>query len=161
VDDNFAELVRATSPRLYRLALRLTGDPAEVDDILQETYLRAHLALCDGDFEERATLATWLYRVATNVAIDALRRRRRWGGLLRLFRPLATVPAEAVEARTALAQTAAILSALPPEQAAAIVLTQVEGLSNAEAAAALGCSEGAVEQRLIRARAALRKRGDP
>jgi RNA polymerase sigma-70 factor (ECF subfamily) len=160
-DDRLAEVVSATSARLYRLALRMTGSPAEAEDILQETYLRAHLALADGLFEARATLTTWLYRVAVNACLDVLRQRRRRRAFLGVFRPAAVEPLEHTEARTALAQTAALISMLPPDQAGALVLTQVEGLSNAEAAAALGCSEGAIEQRLIRARAALRRRGEP
>jgi len=62
------------------------------------------------------------------------------------------------EARIALTELADWLEALPSEQHAAIVLKCVEGLSSAEVATTLGCSEGAVEQRLVRARAALRRR---
>lgn len=160
-EDDFAELVRATSPRLYRLAWRMTGSPSEAEDVLQEAYLRAHLALSDGRFDGRAALATWLYRVTANAALDALRRRRRRGILSEVYRLTASEVPERTEASAELTQTAALLATLPPEQAAALILTQVEGLSNAEAAGALGCSEGAIEQRLIRARAALRRRAEP
>jgi RNA polymerase sigma-70 factor (ECF subfamily) len=139
----------------------MTGSAAEAQDILQETYLRAHLALRDGQFEARAAFETWLYRVAVNASLDVLRRRKRRRAFLALFRPVVSTPAEHTEAHVALAQTQALLATLPPDQAGALVLTQVEGLSNADAAAALGCSEGAIEQRLIRARAALRRLGEP
>jgi RNA polymerase sigma-70 factor (ECF subfamily) len=146
---------------LYRLALRMTGSPAEAEDILQETYLRAHLALSDARFEGRAQASTWLYRVAVNASLDALRRRRRWARFLGAFPRAPAASAERSEAHAMLAEAAELLTSLPPEQVAALVLTQVEGLSNAEAAELLGCSEGAVEQRLIRARAALRRKVEP
>jgi len=160
-DDGFAKLVRATSARLYRLALRMTGSSSDAQDVLQETYLRAHLALRDGQFEARAALETWLYRVAVNASLDVLRKRKRRRAFLAVFRPTNSASAERAEAHVALAQTQALLATLPPDQAGALVLTQVEGLSNADAASALGCSEGAIEQRLIRARAALRRLGEP
>lgn len=157
-DEAFAELVRTTSSRLYRLALRMTGNPAEAEDILQETYLRAHVALCSGRFDGRAEQATWVYRIAVNAALDVIRRRERHSGLLARFPRHPAQTPERTEAHAVLAETAALLATLPEDQLAALVLTQVEELSNAEAAQALGCSEGAVEQRLIRARSTLRKR---
>jgi RNA polymerase sigma-70 factor (ECF subfamily) len=160
-EDDFSALVQTTSPRLYRLALRLTGSPSDAEDVLQEAYLRAYLALSEGRFEGRASLATWLYRSTVNAALDALRRRRRRLALSNWYRPATSQPAEHTEARALLADAAALLAALPPEQAGALVLTQVEGLTNAEAAELLGCTEGAVEQRLIRARATLRRRAEP
>jgi RNA polymerase sigma-70 factor (ECF subfamily) len=160
-DEAFAELVRTTSARLYRLALRMTGSPAEAEDILQETYLRAHVALADAQFEGRAALPTWLYRVTVNVCLDALRRRKRWRWISRVLHSASSESTARTEAHAALAETAELLAGLPPEQVGALVLTQVEGHSNAEAAGLLGCSEGAVEQRLIRARAALRRRTEP
>jgi RNA polymerase sigma-70 factor, ECF subfamily len=154
----FAELVHASSPRLYRLALRMTGSAADAEDVLQEAFLRAHLALEAGRFEARASLETWLYRVTSNVALDALRRARRSRRFLGLFLPATPEAPERTEASTLLREVALWLAVLPPEQHAALVLTQVEGLSNAEAARCLDCSEGAIEQRLIRARAALRRK---
>ena len=159
-DDAFADLVRTTSARLYRLALRMTGNAAEAEDILQETYLRAHLALADARFEGRAQLSTWLYRIVVNVSLDALRRRRHRFRFLRALPQSPRESPERAEAHAALAETAQFLGSLPAEQVGALILTQVEGLSNAEAAELLGCSEGAVEQRLIRARATLRRRSE-
>jgi RNA polymerase sigma-70 factor (ECF subfamily) len=153
----FAKLVQSSSTRLYRLALRLTGGAADAEDVLQEAFLRAHLALEAGQFESRASLETWLYRVTTNVALDALRRARRRRRWLDLFHLASPETPERTEAGTLLREVSAWLALLPPEQHAALVLTQVEGLSNADAARCLDCSEGAIEQRLIRARAALRR----
>lgn len=82
----FAELVQELSPRIYGLALRMMQDPAEAEDILQETFLQAAQHLTH--FRGQANLGTWLYRIATNQALMRLRRRR----------PLAVSLDEAAEA---------------------------------------------------------------
>jgi len=69
----FEQLFEAYADRLYRLAFGLLGDPAAAEDVVQESFL----ALVKGvsSFEGRASLSTWLYRVAYNASIDRLRRR--------------------------------------------------------------------------------------
>jgi RNA polymerase sigma-70 factor (ECF subfamily) len=159
---SFAEVVARTSAPLYRLAARLMGNTADAEDAVQDAYLRAFTALRAGRFDGRAELRTWLYRIVTNACLDGLRRRRS--------RP---VPAGdwpegsfdgrvTAEARLALRELDRWLGHLPPEQRATLVLRFVEGLSSAEVATIMDCSEGAVEQRLVRARASLRQksRGD-
>jgi RNA polymerase sigma-70 factor (ECF subfamily) len=153
-------MVAATSPQLVRLAARILGNLPDAEDVVQESYMRAHRALVEGRFDQRAKVSTWLYRIVSNAAIDALRGRGR--------RPLSsdTLPegawdgASSAEARLALTELDDWLSDLPAEQRTAIVLKSVEGLTTAEIAEILQCSEGAVEQKLVRARAALRKRHD-
>lgn len=154
----FREIVVATSAELVRLAARIMGNLADAEDVVQEAYVRAHRSLVAGQFDGRSKLLTWLRRIVANAAIDALRSRRR--------RPAATDTAPEVgwdgaasaEARVALTELDDWLGALPPDQRAALTLSAVEGLGNAEIAEIMGCTEGAVEQRLVRARAALRKR---
>lgn len=159
-EDDFIEAIRASAPRLYRVVARLTADLDEADDVLQESYIRAHDRLRDGGFDGRSSLETWLYRIAVHAALDALRRGRR-----RRAREAVAFVAEAavdtgprLEARAALRELAAWMGELPPEQRAVVVLKELEGYSAAEVGALLGCSEGAVEQRLVRARAFLRGR---
>lgn len=154
----FREVVATTAPSLFRLAARIMGNEQEAEDVLQESYIRAWDALERGRFERRAQLDTWLYRIVTNCALDALRSRRR--------RSRGAVPLEAdVEAggpRTdvgaALRELSGWLDELPGDQRAAIVLKEMEGMTSAEIGGVLGCSEGAVEQKLVRARATLRGR---
>jgi len=154
----FRSIVEHTKAPLYRLAARLVGDLAEAEDALQDAYVQAYRALGEGRYDGRAKLETWLYRVVTNTSIDTLRRRReRIGEATREARHDGLVSAEA---RVALGELDALLRALPPGERAALVLVAVEGLSAKEAAEALGCSEGAIEQRLVRARAALRTRSE-
>jgi RNA polymerase sigma-70 factor, ECF subfamily len=152
----FRAIVVHTEDRLFRLAARMMGSAADAEDVLQEAYLKAYRALESSAFDGRSRIETWLYRIVTHAAIDALRSRKR----READPPPADTTTEGAEAAAALAEIGAWLSELPAAERAAIVLRVVEGLSTAQAAAALGCSEEAVEQRLVRARVALRKRRD-
>jgi RNA polymerase sigma-70 factor, ECF subfamily len=155
----FQQIVDATSQKLVRLGARIMGNQADAEDVVQEAYVKAYRALTAGDFERRSSASTWLYRIVVNGAIDAKRTRTRrhetsddvqvepgWDG------------AAFAEARLALTEVDEWLDALPTEQRAALVLQSMEGLNNSEIAQVLGVSEGAVEQRLVRARTALRIR---
>jgi len=154
----FQEIVNATSARLVRLSARMMGSLVDAEDVVQEAYVKAYRSLLDGQFDRRANVETWLYRIVSNASIDALRSRKR--------RPVASDTmtetgwdgAENADTRLALVELADWLGDLPPEQRAALTLTAVEGFSAAEAAEILGISEGAVEQRLVRARSTLRER---
>jgi RNA polymerase sigma-70 factor (ECF subfamily) len=153
----FAELVQEHSPRIYGLALRMMQDPAEAEDVLQETFLQAaqHLK----DFRGQANLGTWLYRIATNQALMRLRRRR----------PLATSLDEAAEAHVevvlgtpdwssrpesellsseARAQMERAITALPDSLRFVFILRDIEGRSTVETAEALELSVSAVKSRL-------------
>lgn len=155
----FRSLVEHTAGDLFRLAARLLGNGADADEVLQDAYLKAYRALSDGQFDGRSAVRTWLYRVVTNTALDALRRRAvRPAGDDRELEAARVDPGEGAEAHLALSELGRWLDELPPDQRAALVLCSVQGLTSAEAAAVLGVSEGAVEQRLVRARAALRRR---
>jgi RNA polymerase sigma-70 factor, ECF subfamily len=154
----FRDLVRETSARLFRLAAGILGDAAEAEDALQEAFTRAHAALSRGRYQSGRGVEGWLYQITANAALDALKARRRWW---RRARPEAAPEAAAAGdalARLRLRELSRALGDLPPEQRAALILKEVEGLTSREVADILGCSEGAVEQRLLRARAALRER---
>ena len=154
----FQIIVSGTSDRLVRLAARLLGNISDAEDVVQEAYVKAYRALGAGQFDGRSSLTTWLYRIVTRAAIDALRSNKRRAT------PSESLPEQSfdglgqAEARLAVAELAGLLEALPEDQRAAIVLKSVEGLSTPEIASTLDCSEGAVEQRLVRARQSLRAR---
>lgn len=155
----FQRIVDATSARLVRLAARMLGNVIDAEDVVQEGYVKAYRALMSGEFDGRANVTTWLYRIVTNQAIDAVRSRKR--------RPQPTDTADesisdlaSAEQKLALAELEDWMSDLPADQKAALVLKAVEGLTSPEIAEVLQCSEGAVEQRLVRARATLRKRSE-
>ena len=69
----FRALVERHSRGVYRLAHRMTGNPSDADDVVQETFLRAYKQL--GRFESRANFGTWLHRIAVNCSIDLIRSR--------------------------------------------------------------------------------------
>lgn len=155
----FRQIVDHTRAHLYRLAARLLGDVADAEDALQDAYVSAYRSLTEGRYDGRSKLETWLYRIVTNTCIDQLRKRKtrkedeqkeehegKFDGLV------------SVEARVALRELDEMLSELTAQDRAAIVLVHVEGLTVKEAAETLGTTEGAMEQRLLRARAALRKK---
>ncbi|MCC6528299.1 MAG: RNA polymerase sigma factor [Polyangiaceae bacterium] len=153
----FRAIVEHTQVRLYRVAARVLGDLAEAEDAVQEAYVKAYQALTAGRYDGRAEIGTWLYRIVTNCCLDALRRRA--AGARAAERAPRFAESASAEARVALRELDARLATLPPPQRVAVVLTAVEGLSTREAAEVLGCTEGAVEQRLQRARGALRAEG--
>jgi RNA polymerase sigma-70 factor (ECF subfamily) len=137
----------------------MLGSVADAEDVVQEAYVKAYRALTTGEFDGRANVSTWLYRIVTNQAIDAMRSRVR--------RPKPTDTADesisdlaSAEQTLALAELEDWLGELPPDQRAALIMKTVEGMTSPEIAEIMQCSEGAVEQRLVRARAALRKRSE-
>jgi RNA polymerase sigma-70 factor (ECF subfamily) len=155
----FQKIVDVTSDRLVRLAARMLGSVVDAEDVVQEAYVKAYRALQTGEFDGRANVTTWLFRIVTNQAIDAMRSRAR--------RPKPTDTADesisdlaSAEQQLALSELSEWMSELPADQRAALVLKAVEGMTSPEIAEILECSEGAVEQRLVRARAALRKRSE-
>lgn len=153
----FRTLVERHSGRLARLAERIAGSRAEAEEIVQDTFLRLWLGAAD--WQPRAQPGTWLWRVATNLAID---RRRRLRPVALDDVPEPPDPAPDGEAVTVAVEIAgavrAAMAELPPRQRAALTLCHYEGQTMAEAARALDTSEGAVESLLIRARAGLRAR---
>ncbi len=152
----FASVVSGQSPVLYRIAYRMLGDAAEAEDIAQEALLRLwdHAARWRGD---GPGIGAWLNRVAMNLCLDRLRRRK--------FRSDEDLPERADETPGADAQmdearlreaTVAAIGALGERQRAAIVLTYYEDLSNQAAADALDMNIKAFESLLLRARKTLR-----
>ena len=153
----YRELVARYAPQLLRFATRVLRDPAEAEDVVQETCLR--LWQHAREYTPRARVTTWLHRIAHNLAVDRLRARGR-------LKPLpdededampesARQPSLIDEKRRLLALDAA-LAELPERQAAALTLVHLHGLSGKEAAEVLGVGAEALESLLSRARRALK-----
>jgi len=134
------------------------GNQADAEDVVQEAYVKAYRSLTSGEFDRRSSTNTWLYRIVVNGAIDAKRSRKRRGEASDEQVDLGWDGAAFAEARMALSELDDWLRALPTDQRAALVLQSMEGLNNTEIAKIMGVSEGAVEQRLVRARATLRQK---
>jgi RNA polymerase sigma-70 factor (ECF subfamily) len=164
----FAEMVRQNSDHIYRLALKMTGNPQDAEDIMQETFIKAYDHITG--FEGRSKLSTWLYRIAANEALMLLRKRKK--NITPIDKGVETdngdvLPVQIVdwcclpekelmslESRERLREAALTLS---DANRAAFLLRDVEGLSTQEAAEALDISQSALKVRLMRARMQLRE----
>jgi len=149
------ELLADHGRQLRALALRLLGDPALVDDALQEAYFRAFRAL--PQFRGESSPATWLHRIVHNVCMDELRRRRRQAEKPFDESMVNAAAADAFDFSVDRADLRAGLAGLPPELRAAIVLVHGYGMGYTAAARMLGIPPGTVASRIFRARAALRQ----
>jgi RNA polymerase sigma-70 factor (ECF subfamily) len=148
----FAQLIGGFDEGFRVLAYRLLGDRGEMDDVLQEAYVKAFLGL--PRFRGESALRTWLYRIVYNSCLDHLRRQRPEADLSAEFAAVAPDPADVIARRNELEKA---LEALAPIERAAVLLVDGEGLSYEEAAAVVGVAAGTVASRLSRARASLRR----
>ena len=146
-DRSLEALVVQTHPAVSRLCARL-GSPGEVDDLVQEAYLRAVRAL--PGFRGEAPVLAWLLTIARRTCADHVRRRQRDRRLVERVR---NEPTDAVVAPAEF--TDDLLDAIDPDRRDAFVLTQLGGLSYEEAADALGCPVGTIRSRVARARGEL------
>lgn len=153
----FADVVRTYSDGVHRVASGMVGRD-EADDVVQETFMRALEAI--GRFEGRSTLKTWIYGIANRVALQRLRKKRRWSWLGRLgdHDPSGDAPGpsgiERSEKQIAIDEA---LAQLPDHQRAVVVLRIYENLSYAEIANTLGIRRPTAESRMARARQTLRQ----
>ena len=143
----FAAFVQQSQPEIWRLCVHLVGT-GDADDATQETYVAAWRAL--PAFRGESTARTWLFVIARRSAERVARRRRRW--LEVAGRAPVPLPVPGPEARSELGS---LLAGLELDRRTALVLTQLLGLSYAEAAEVCGCPVGTIRSRVARARADL------
>jgi RNA polymerase sigma-70 factor (ECF subfamily) len=152
----FEALVRKHQQMIHALTFRMTGSVADAEDLAQETFIRAYEQI--GSFNSKAKFGTWLYSIAMHACLnwrrDEARRHRAQADCAdEIFAEAREgAPAENEMAR----QAQAALMKLPAKQRAAIVLTVYDGLSHAEAAKVLGCSETTVSWRVFAAKRKLK-----
>ena len=164
----FDALYQAVAPRLHGLLVRLVGDRSLADDLMQETLIKLHEAR--GFYVAGADPLPWIFTIARRTAFDELRRRRRTrvriaDDVAAPLEPVADLdgnPAGALGSEPSSdcvdgAEALAALERLPAPQRQALLLTKVEGRSQAEAAALAGTTPGAIKLRAHRAYRALRK----
>jgi len=167
----FAELAMPLMSSLYSGALRMTRNPADADDLVQETYLRAYRGF--GGFQEGTNLKAWMYRILTNTYINSYRAKQRRPDEtdldevedLYLYRRLGGLEA-ARSGRSAEdelmdtfseAEVKGAIEDLPENFRMAVLLADVEGFSYKEIAEILDIPIGTVMSRLHRGRKALQK----
>jgi RNA polymerase sigma-70 factor (ECF subfamily) len=154
--DAFRALVERHQQRVYHFCFHYLRDAGDAREACQDTFLRAHTALAR--YRHRARFSTWLFQIALNLCRDRLRSRpaargRQLVALDAQDLPCqGPTPAEAAMRDTDLAKLDRGLAALPEKFRTVLVLSCLDGLSHAECAAILKCSERAIEGRLYRAR---------
>ncbi|MDP9375597.1 MAG: sigma-70 family RNA polymerase sigma factor [Chloroflexota bacterium] len=163
--DAFNRLVRLYERQVYNVALRTVGHPDQAEDVTQDTFLLAYKSLHQF---RGGIFRAWLLRIATNRCYDELRRRQRrpagsfdelsfeprtqWSTL-----PTAEEPHERAERLELSGLLEAALRQLPDDQRVVVVLSDIQGYSYDEIAAATGVSLGTIKSRLSRGRGRLRE----
>jgi RNA polymerase sigma-70 factor (ECF subfamily) len=168
--DAFGSLVERHSRAIFKLAFRMTGNEQDAEDVVQETFLRAHQRL--RQFESRANFGTWLHRVGVNCALDFMRVRRRHDtGREEIdsvgadgTRPLPTddpQPDRLLFGAEVQERVAAVIAELSPKERAAFVLRHFEEMSIEEISRTMGVRADAAKNSIFRAVRKLRKALEP
>ncbi|MHA7275097.1 RNA polymerase sigma factor SigE [Arthrobacter sp. HLT1-21] len=161
VAPSWEEVVVVHSPKVYRLAYRLTGNKFDAEDLTQEVFVRVFRSLANF---KPGTLDGWLHRITTNLFLDQARRksRIRFDGLTDEAESRLPSnhpgPERSFEFNNLDIDVQAALEELPPDFRAAVVLCDLEGLAYNEVAEALGVKLGTVRSRIHRGRTMLREK---
>jgi len=164
--DAFGKLVRRHQKRVFRLAVHILKNGAEAEDVTQETFVRAYGAI--DRFDGRSEPFTWLYRIAVNLSLNAIRARRtsrnagttddpRIEAVLVERRPGLADPARQTTDRELATALCEGIDSLSETLRTTLVLVTIDGMSHAEAAEVLGCPEGTVAWRIHEARKKLKE----
>jgi len=168
----FDRLVAMHQTLIFNLAYRMTASREDAADLTQEAFIRAYHAL--PRFRGGSAFSTWLYRIATNVCLDHIKKcRRQWSKTVPAYIQTADEdelnvleevgdssmdPKEVLERRERQEAVQRAIATLPEHQRAVLVLYDIQGQSYEEVAQILGISIGTVKSRLNRARLALKNR---
>jgi RNA polymerase sigma-70 factor (ECF subfamily) len=164
-EETYENLVRTHYRQAYTFAFRLTGNSAEAEDLVQESFLRAYRFF--GRYDAALPFTSWLYRIMANVHIDLVRRRGRLkttslelsgpdGETQWEFADRESAPDREMLANCLAEPVQRGLLAMTPEFRTAVLLADVEGLAYDEVAAIMGTSVGTVRSRIHRGRRQLR-----
>ena len=163
-----AKLVDLHSNQIYRLALKMLNDPADAEDVLQETFIKAFRSITS--FEGRSSLSTWLYRIAVNEALMLIRKQKPQVQLTdekddeneNSETPVQIVdwcclPERELMSTESKHHLNQAISELPETLRIVFILRDIEGLSIRETAETIGITGTNVKTRLLRARLRLRE----
>ena len=145
---SFTELMRRYQQRVYWAVRRIVGSHAEADDIAQETFIKAYLAL--GDFRGDSSFFTWLYRIAINLSLNAVRKRQlisylRESDIIDRMFPSAEDPGAGLEQKEAESKLQRAIATLPEKQRAVFVMRYHDEMSYEEIAQVLKTSVGGLK----------------
>jgi RNA polymerase sigma-70 factor (ECF subfamily) len=158
----FRELVEIHSAHVFQLAYRITGNEQDAEDTVQESFLRAYKQI--RRFDGNSSFGTWLYRIAANCALDAIRRRGRHlhtGDASHEAASDDPTPERSALSGEIRERMELALGELSPVERAAFVLRHFEGMAMEGIGRALGCQSGAAKNSVFRAVRKLRKALEP
>ena len=170
----FNEIVLRYKSKVYNYIFRMVHSATDAEDLTQETFVRAYLSI--RTFQSRASLNTWLFRIATNLCIDFARKNKRLQGMTMSLSQDGSVeddesdreiPDTAYDPQRLLmnkelgSQLNAALMELPIKLRTVVLMYDIEGLPYEEIAGIVGCPLGTVKSRLFNARCALRDKLAP
>jgi RNA polymerase sigma-70 factor (ECF subfamily) len=144
----FTELMRRYQERIYWTARRIVGDHAEADDVTQEAFVKAFLGL--GDFRGDSSFYTWIYRIAVNLSLNAVRKRqvveylRESEIINRLFPPV-DYPESRLEEHEIESSIQRAVATLPEKQKAVFVMRYFDEMTYEEIARVLKTSVGGLK----------------
>ncbi|MCL6531802.1 MAG: sigma-70 family RNA polymerase sigma factor [Armatimonadetes bacterium] len=169
----FAQIVNLYADKLYNYIVRMLGNPHDAEDVLQEVFLRAYQGL--PSFDGRASLSTWLFRIAHNLCIDHYRKQERRVKTVSIYQDnpdeadegaeewefpdtQTPDPMQAVLDRELQEVVERALESLSPKLKSVLLLYDMEGLSYEEISQSLGIPMGTVKSRLHLARSEIQKK---
>ena len=150
----FGELIRRHQDFVYGAALRVVRNPVLAQDVAQDAFVRAYKAL--PDFRGQAAVRSWLYRIATNLALNAVQRRREYPAEELPETITSSGPEREIVGEAMAASLRAAIEELPDDLKRPLVLREYESLSYQEIADTLDLPLNTVRTRILRARRALR-----
>ena len=158
----FEDLVAAYEKNVFNLALRMTGNAQDAEDMAQEAFIKAYNSL--SSFRGESKFSVWLYRIVSNVCLDFLRKKNKQGTVSlsvedddgedsQLDLPdLSQSPEELLEKKLTREAVQRGLKALPEDARQILLLREIQGLSYEEIGQTLGLESGTVKSRIFRAR---------
>ncbi|MFC1712452.1 RNA polymerase sigma factor [Candidatus Poribacteria bacterium] len=154
----FEQLFHRHQDRVYSVAIRMMNNPEDALDMTQEIFLRAYQKI--SKFKFTSAFSTWLYRLATNLCIDELRKRKRSANTTPLEEAISqsdgNTPEDDAISKDREKRIWQAINSLKEKERAIIVLRDIEGLSYKEIAEVFGCSLGRVKSRIHEARQKLK-----
>ena len=149
----FENVLESCWPRVYQVALRMTGRVSEAEEVAQQTFFLAWER-----FEGKARPETWIFRIAVNACQKHLMEKRRRGGDSLDSHALAVHPGDPLVAREQQEQVARAMEVISPAHRLVLTLFCIDGLTHREIAEILDCPEGTVWSRLYHAKKALQEK---
>ncbi|MDE0299274.1 MAG: sigma-70 family RNA polymerase sigma factor [Candidatus Poribacteria bacterium] len=163
-----ASIVEKYGRLVYRLAIQITKNHEDANDVMQETFLKVHESI--GTFRQESAFETWLYRIVVNQGLNLVKRRDRRREFsisneaefdircdLRVHNDYRDTPHAEVEKKELQRWVTQAVDSLPAKHRTVVILHEFEGLTHPRIAAILNCSEGTVRSRLHYARRKLRE----